>query len=153
MVIGGIEVADQHSAEGIVQNLVQNLLVPAPPQEESLAGRVEGPDAAVDPVLAPSGLAGLATGLPRMRSRIWATADWTFWATWWTAWTMAPRLSCNRCTVSRYHWMVRKGSRPSSRRAAIRLSRLTPTAVSPKPHRPVGLGAPSSVGSRGKSGQ
>ena len=44
---------------------------------------------------------------------------------------MAPRLRRNWWTVLRYHWTVRKGSLPSSRRAAIRLSRLMPNRCFP----------------------
>lgn len=35
-------------------------------------------------------------------------------------------------TVFRYHWMVRRGSRPSSRRVTIRLTRLTPMRCWPR---------------------
>ena len=38
MIVGGVEVTDQHSAEGLAQRLVHHLLVPAPPQEVPLGG-------------------------------------------------------------------------------------------------------------------
>ena len=58
-----------------------------------------------------------------MRSRMPVSSAWALRATLGVASTMAPRLRRNPCTVSRYHWMVRKGSLASSRRAAIRLIR------------------------------
>ena len=50
----------------------------------------------------------------------------------WMAATMAPTLRRNWWTVRRYHWMLRMGSLPSSRRVAIRLTRLTPKRCFPK---------------------
>ena len=45
---------------------------------------------------------------------------------------MAPTLRRNWWTVRRYHWMLRMGSLPPSRRVAIRLTRLTPRRCFPK---------------------
>ena len=59
MVVSGIEVADQDPAEGIAQRLVDYFLVPTPAQEVPVGGGAEGPDVAVDSVLAPAGFIGV----------------------------------------------------------------------------------------------
>ena len=57
-----------------------------------------------------------------------------------------PTLKRNWWTVSRYHWMVRMGNRPSSRRATIRETRLAPNRP-----RPMTLPPRSALGVRRRS--
>ncbi len=59
MVIGGVEVADQHASELIAQDLIHHGLAAAPTQEVALGGGAEGPHVAVVSVLAPAGLIGM----------------------------------------------------------------------------------------------
>ncbi len=59
MVVSGIEVTDQDPAEGIAQRLVYYFLVSTPAQKVPVGGGAEGPDVAVDPVLAPAGFVGV----------------------------------------------------------------------------------------------
>ena len=59
VVVGGIEVADQHTGEFLAQDLIHHVLATAPPQEVPLAGSAEGPHVAVVSVLPPAGLVGV----------------------------------------------------------------------------------------------
>ena len=62
VVIGGVEITDQHFAEGGIQHLIHHPLIPTPTQEVSFAGSAEGPNIAVAPVLAPAGFVALHHG-------------------------------------------------------------------------------------------
>ena len=142
MTVGGVEAADQYPAKGLPQGLVHHLLVAASAEKVPLGGSRKGPDVAVDPVLTPAGLIGVdhragSDALPdlghcrldflghlpddlddgaqaqgQVMHRLQVLLDGTGW-----------------------YWMVldgTQGSRPSSRRAAIRLSRLIPNRGFPR---------------------
>ena len=59
VIVGSIEIADQHPVEGLAQHLVHHLFVPPPADEVPLGGGAEGPDRPVDPVLAPARFIGM----------------------------------------------------------------------------------------------
>ena len=59
VMIGGIEVADQHPTEGLIQHLVHHLLVAATPQEIPLGGSAESPSVAIGAILPPASLVGV----------------------------------------------------------------------------------------------
>ena len=59
VVIGGVEITDQHPAEGGVQHFIHHPFIPTPTQEVSFPGGAESPNIAVGSVLAPAGFVGL----------------------------------------------------------------------------------------------
>ena len=58
VVVGGVEVADQHPGAGIAQSFIHHFLVPTPAQEVTRGG-AESPDVTIGSVLAPTGLVGV----------------------------------------------------------------------------------------------
>src|SRR5712691_8088693 len=59
MIIGRVEVADQHPAEVLTQHFVHHFFAPAPPYKVALRGSAEGPDIAVDALFPPAGLVSM----------------------------------------------------------------------------------------------
>ncbi len=64
MVVGGVEVADQHASELIAQDFIHHRLAPSPSQEVPLGGCAEGDwskiaHVAVVSILTPAGLVGM----------------------------------------------------------------------------------------------
>ena len=82
MVVGSVEIADQHSGERLAQRFVHHRLAPTPPQEVALGGGAESPHVAIVPILTPAGFVGVDHWLARMRSTIPATAGWACCAVW-----------------------------------------------------------------------
>src|SRR5712692_768471 len=74
VIIGRVEVADQHPAEVLTQYFVHHAFAPAPPHKVALRGSAEGPDIAIDALFSPAGLVSMhyRTGpnpLPHRRYR------------------------------------------------------------------------------------
>ena len=59
VVIGSVEIADQHTGELFAQHLVHHGLAMVPSQEVPLGGSAEGPDVAVVAILPSAGLVGM----------------------------------------------------------------------------------------------
>ena len=59
MVVGSVEIADQHTGEGVAQSFIHHFLVATPPQEVALRWCAESPHVAVVAILTPAGLVGM----------------------------------------------------------------------------------------------
>ncbi len=59
VVVGGVEVADQHAGELRTQDFIHHGLATVPAQKVALGGSAEGPDVAFVSVFAPAGLIGV----------------------------------------------------------------------------------------------
>ena len=62
MVVGGVEIADQHPREPVAEDFIHHRLASATPQEVAVGGRAERPHIAVGAVLPPAGLIGVDHG-------------------------------------------------------------------------------------------
>ena len=82
MVVGGVEIADQHSGERLAQRLVHHRLAPTPPQEVAFGGGAESPDVTVVPILAPAGFVGVDHWAGADAVQDAATAGWACCAVW-----------------------------------------------------------------------
>ena len=132
VVVGGVEVADQHASKPLAQDFIHHRLAPSPSQEVPLGGRAEGPHVAVVSVLPPAGLIGMHHQTASDAFHYIGHHRLGLGSPLCVVSTMAPSLRCNPGTAPRYHWMVRKGSRASSRSAAIRLHYVDPQNVDPQ---------------------
>ena len=115
VVIGGVEVADQHAGEVRPEHGVDHLFAPPAMHEVALALRAEAPPVAVDPVLAQPSLIRVHPRLARIVARISATVAWPAAATRRSAPTMAPWLSSSPCRACKAHWISCTGKRSSAR--------------------------------------